>query len=83
MVDKTVTRRQLQEMQKDGALIEFEKRPMVVEQFGELIETLKTMIDAQNMRAKADLARSQTQLEVLATLQGLIKKDAGRALPSP
>lgn len=75
MVEKTISRLQLHELQKDGALVEFEKRPMVIEQFADLIETLKGMIAAQEARATADLARSQTQLEVIATLQMLVKKD--------
>ncbi len=83
MVEKTISRRELQERINRGAIVEYEKRPMIIEQFGDLIETLKTMIAAQEARAVADLSRSQTQLEVIASLQTLIKKDAGVAKTPP
>lgn len=83
MVDKTISKMQLHELQMSGAHVEFEKRPMVIEQFGELIKQISNMITAQEARAAADLSRSQTQLEVLATLQMLIKKDAGNTKSAP
>jgi hypothetical protein len=72
--DKTISLRRLQKLKESGALVEIEKRPLQLEQFGELIESLGRMIETQELRAEADLSRSQTQLEVLATLQSLIKK---------
>jgi hypothetical protein len=72
----TISLAQLQELQKSGAVVEIEKRPMIIEGFSDLIESLKGLIAAQEAQATADLKRSQTQLEVLATLQALIKQNA-------
>lgn len=83
MVDKTITRRQLQELEKDGALVAIEQKPMQIEQLDELIGAVKSMVSNEEERIRADLARNQTQLEVLATLQGLIKKDTGGVNRSP
>ncbi len=83
MTEKTISRTQLLDRQKDGAHVEFEKRPMVIEQFDELVAQLSRMIGAQESRAAADLARSQTQLEVLATLQMMVKKDARQTPSAP
>ena len=77
MVEKTINMAQLHELQKSGALVEIEKHPTVIEGFGDLIECLKGLAAAQEAQATADLKRSQTQLEVLASLQALIKKDTG------
>lgn len=77
MAEKTISRMQLHELEKDGALVEIAKRPMVIEQFGELIDAFKNMIAGLEARATADLKRSQTQLEVLAILQSQIKQQTG------
>ena len=74
---------QLHELEQSGALVEFEKRPMVIEQFSELIEQFKNMIKALEARATADLKRSQAQLEVLAVLQSQIKQQGGRNSSPP
>lgn len=77
MVDKTISVDELLALAKDGARIETERRPMVIDQLGELIDRLDAIAKANEERAAADLARSQTQLEVLATLQALIRRQAG------
>lgn len=63
-------------MAKAGADIKFAPKAMEIEQFGELIEALKTMTSNEAERIRADIARNQTNLEILAALQGLIKKPA-------
>lgn len=77
MAEKTISSAGLLELAKGGARIKTEQQPMVIEQFGELIEAFKNMIAAQELRATADLKRSQTQLEVLAVLQSQIKQQGG------
>lgn len=77
MVDKTITADELIELVNSGARITTPTKPMVIEQFNELLDKLNQMIAANEERAQADLARSQTQLEVLATLQALIRQNQG------
>ncbi len=83
MVDKTITAQQLRMLHGEGAEITFDRKAMQIDQFGELIKTLKTMTSNETERIRADLARNQTNLEILATLQGLIKKPvAGVNMPA-
>lgn len=77
MAEKTMDFDELRELSEDGFEIEFDKKTMVIDQFGDLIEKLEQMVAANEERTRADLARSQTQLEVLATLQSLIKQQGG------
>jgi hypothetical protein len=81
VVEKTVTSQQLLEMKRNGAAVEFEKRHMVIEQFPDLLCELKTLIELHNERVKADLKRSQAQLEVLATLQALVRRGVNGSPP--
>lgn len=83
MVDKTISVEELLALAKDGARIETDRRPMVIEQLGELIDRLDAIAKSNEERAAADLARSQTQLEVLATLQGLIRRQTGVKISPP
>lgn len=69
-------------MAKDGAEITFAPKSMEIQQFGELIEALKTMTSNESARIQADLARNQTNLEILATLQAIVKKPVSGA-PAP
>lgn len=48
-----------------------------VARFDELINKLTQLVDSQSQRTQADLARSQSQLEVLATLQKMIRQQNG------
>lgn len=83
MVDKTISFDELLALAKDGARIETERRPMVIEQLGELIARLDAIAKSNEERAAADLARSKTQLEVLATLQAMIRNQAGVKISPP
>jgi len=76
VVDKTITLEQLAKLRDDGAEFEFDRRPLEIGRLDELISKLDALVQAQAERTRADLDRSQTQLEVLATLQALIKKQA-------
>lgn len=56
---------------------------MKIEQFGDLLEALKTLTSNESERIRADLARNQTNLEILATLQALVKKPvSGMSMPA-
>jgi hypothetical protein len=84
VAEKTVSSAQLKRLAKEGAEIKFAPKAMEIEQFGELIEALKTMTANEAERIRADVARNQTNLEVIAALQALIKKPAaGVNVPPP
>jgi hypothetical protein len=83
VVEKTVSAKQLKLLAKEGADIKFAPESMEIAQFGDLLDTLKTMAANEQERIRADLARNQTTLEILATLQALIKKPpAGVTMPA-
>ena len=77
MFDKTVSVDELLRLVQDGATVKTERHPMVIDQFNLLIAKLDEIAKANEARAAADLARSQTQLEVLATLQQLVRRQTG------
>lgn len=54
-----------------------------VARFDELINKLTELVDSQAQRTQADLARSQSQLEVLATLQKMIRQQNGTKSHQP
>jgi hypothetical protein len=68
----------LLELTGKGASVKFPKESMEIEQLGDLIEVLKRMAANEEERIRADIARNQTNLEILATLQGLIRKQGER-----
>lgn len=74
MADKSITLKELKALREKGAEIEFETEVTQIEQFGELVETLKTIVANEEERVRADIARQQTNLEILATLQSMIRK---------
>lgn len=74
MAEKTISPDDLRELIETGAIIKKDYRPMVIEQFGELIDQMKRILDGKEERDRVDLARHQTNLEILATLQALVKK---------
>ena len=76
MVDKTITAKQLKRLTGEGAEVKFGTESMQIEQFGDLVSSLKTMVANEAERIRADIARNQTNLEILATLQSLIRKQA-------
>lgn len=59
---------------EDGDEIEFDPTVTIVHRFDELLSKLDTIIQNNVELARADIARSQSQLEVLATLQAMIRK---------
>ncbi len=77
MADKTVTLQELAELRDSGAEFEFDRRPLEIGRIGELIEKIEELVKAQEARTRADLDRSQANLEVLATLQTMIRKQGG------
>ena len=79
---KRVSDSQLAEMKEIGE-IEYDPEQREVAQFGELIEQLRQMVAGNAERVKADLARSQVQLEVLAGLQKLIHANRTKSFSTP
>ena len=77
MAEKTISSSELLKRAQRGAIIKIEQRPIVIEQFSDLIAQLKNLIAAQEKHTAADLARSQTQLEIMVTLQTMIKQQGG------
>jgi hypothetical protein len=67
---------------EDGDEVEFDPQVMVISRFDELLSKLDTIIQDSTERARADIARSQTQLEVLATLQALIRNNVTTKRPA-
>jgi hypothetical protein len=74
MAKRKVSDSEYLEMIEGGDLIETEAQPLTIERFNELLDKLDALVQASHSRAQADLARSQSQLEVLATLQALIRQ---------
>ncbi len=62
------------ELMKGGAKIEIARPAQIIAQFDELVSHIKQLIAGNEARAVADKMQAQSQLEVLATLQALIKK---------
>ena len=62
------------ELIKGGADIKIERPEQRIYQFDELVRLLKELISMNIQRVEADKVRSQSQLEVLATLQALIRQ---------
>jgi len=83
MAKRKVSDSEYLEMIEGGDLIESEAEPMTIERFGELLEKMDALVQASQERAEADLARSQSQLEVLATLQALIRQQNAGPKGSP
>ena len=77
MAEKTISSSELLKRAQRGAILKIKQRPIVIEQFSDLIAQLKNLIAAQEKHTAADLARSQTQLEIMATLQTMIKQQGG------
>ena len=65
----------------DDDYIEFDPQIFVLDRMDELLAKLDSMIENQTQMASADLARSQAQLEVLATLQKLIRNKVTSSKP--
>ena len=76
MGHRVISQAELIELVGEGALIRREDRPASIERFGDLITALEGIAESNKALARADLARSQAQLEVMATLQGLVRREA-------
>jgi hypothetical protein len=63
-----------------GASVKFPAKDMKIEQLGDLIEVLNRMAANEQERIRADIARNQTNLEILGTLQALIRKQGDRKI---
>ncbi len=74
MAEKTISLDDLAKAQQDGAEVELELEVTTIEQFDELVDSLKQMVANESERIRADIARNQTNLEILATLQSMIRK---------
>lgn len=83
MVDKSITLDELRKLEESGAEIEIEHHETQIAQFGDLIKALQTMVANEEERVRADLARNQTQLEILATLQSMIRKQGSGPAAQP
>ena len=74
MAEKPITLEQLQRDQEDGAEYEFDTEVTEIRGFSDLIDNMKRMVANEAERIRADIARNQTNLEILATLQSMIRK---------
>lgn len=66
---------------EDGDEIEFDPQVTILRGMNELLSKLDTIIQNNVELARADIARSQTQLEVLAQLQALTRQQISRGQP--
>ena len=62
--------------------VRYDPQVMVIHRFDELLSKLETLIQENSERVRADLARNQTQLEVLATLQQIIRNNVTAKAPN-
>lgn len=83
MAEKTITLDELRRSKTDGAEFEFDPETLTIPQFGDLVEAMQRMVANESERIRADIARNQTNLEILATLQSLIKKQGSGPAPQP
>jgi len=77
---KKLTRAELAGLSKKG-VVEFDPKEQSIARFGELIEKLNEFLGQSAARNQADLARSQVQLEVLATLQKNLRQAGTQSQP--
>jgi len=75
---------------RSGAKIQIDRPEQVITQFDDLVATIKNLVVANEKiinngaaRAAADHSQAQSNLEVLATLQALIKKLSTGVTKSP
>lgn len=75
MAEKTreISAQELLSIIESGGKLRIQDRPSVIAQFDELVEKVDGLVKVIAETARADLARSQTQLEILATLQAQIR----------
>ena len=84
MAEKTISKDELRRLVKQGAEVKFPSKPTEISNFDELVAALKQIADNEQERIRADIQRNQTNLEILATLQAQIRKQATvKAGPAP
>jgi hypothetical protein len=69
------------EFLEEGDEIEFDPQVTILQGMDDLLSKLDTIIQNNVELARADLARNQTQLEVLAQLQALTRKSIAQGSP--
>ncbi len=74
---RKLTDKELHELSESSKL-KIDPETREVARFGELIEKLNEMIEQNSTRMAADQLRSQSQLEVLATLQKMIRAQTSK-----
>lgn len=83
MADKSISLDELKKLRQKGAEVEFEAEITTIEQFDDLVAAVKAMVASEAERVRADIARNQTNLEILATLQSMIRKQGSAPSASP
>lgn len=83
MADKTVSIQDVKKLESEGSTFDFDPDLTKIDQFGDLVEALNRMVANEAERIRMDIARNQTNLEILATLQSLIKKQGSGPAPQP
>lgn len=68
---------ELDELRRLGS-VEYDPEHREVARFGELIDKLSELISSTSERTAADLARSQVQLEVISSLQKMIRANVSK-----
>lgn len=81
MADNPITLEELENLRRDGAEVSIDPRKMTIDQFADLVSEIRELVKSQNERTRADLARNQTSLEIIASLQALIKQQSGNKMP--
>lgn len=74
MPDKPISLSEMMKAKSEGAEFEFDPDVLTIERFDDLIAALSSMAANEAERIRADLARNQTNLEIIGALQSLIKK---------
>jgi len=77
-MDKTITEMDLKALGKSAKVI-MDPEAREVTGFAELVDLLKQVLADSSKRTQADLERSQSQLEVLATLQKMIRANGTKS----
>lgn len=69
---KKFTDEEIAELERLGS-VKYDPETHNIARFGELIDKLSELISMNSARVQADLARSQSQLEVLGTIQKMVR----------
>lgn len=80
MAEKTISLRDVRLREKQGADVRIQPKPMEIADFHDLVKALEASTENEAARIQADLARNQTNLEILATLQALVRKGSGNGV---